>query len=418
MNSRTLLLGLVFLSQSFNFALTLQPMLLTETGVLLPMQAALTLALGSLLSGVLQPWIGNLLDRGRIKRSFTLVTVCYLVGVAGYWTKGAPAWELILSCLVLVMASLTLRTMVSMALIARCQGEERAEAASMRYLVSNAALAVSSSISLVAFVDYRRELLLVDLVTSLLMAAGMLKHLKANQNQGSIKERTSLRQSKVVLGSAMKRHGRLIIGLSIVTICFSANFSYIPLLFAKRGTIDSNVSALILMANSVLVMATAKVLRYYTRHWSARRIGKVGTALITVGLCFAPLTHSIPWLLVGVLIWTAGEVIFIPWEQLQLFNCFDNVTPGLASGAVSFLFSICQILAPILSSLLLALPEPVAALLLTALPIAGYQIYRSSFRLSLAVDVASPRPLLKEVEIDPAAPVTLQPESLYEKKVS
>lgn len=378
MNSRTLLLALVFLSQSFNFALTLQPMLLTESGALLPIQAGLTLAVGSLLSGLLQPYIGNLLDQGRIKRGFSLVAISYVLGVFGYWNKAAPAWQLIASCLLLVMAGLTLRTIISMALIANCQGEERAEAASMRYLVSNAALAVSSSISLFAFAEWRAQLLLIDLGTSLCLAGGMLWHLKRNMKCS--RPRASIRESKAVLMHAMRNHRSRIVGLSMVAVCFSANLTYLPLLFAKHGMANTDVSASILMANALIVMLAARPMRRLTRLWPAQRVGKIGTCLIAAGMCFGPLTSSMPWVIAGIVIWTLGEVIFIPWEQLQLFNCFDDASPGLASGAVSFLFSICQILAPVLSTALLALPDAAAAVILTSLPIAGYWIYRASVK--------------------------------------
>lgn len=379
MNSRTLLLSLVFLSSSFNFAQTLQPMLLTESGALLPIQAGLTLAMGSLFSGLMQPLIGNLLDQGRVKRGFFLVAICYALGIFGYWTAAAPGWQLVLSCLLLVMAGMTLRTIVSMALIASCQGEERAEASSMRYLVSNAALAVSSSIALICFKNWRQELLMIDLVTSLILAAGMLRHLKRKMAECS-NPRNSLSKSKDVLMQAMKKHGRRIAGLSMVTVCFSANLTYIPLLFAKRSLANTDISAMILMANAMIVILSAKPLRKLTRHWTAQRIGKIGTVLIASGMGFAPMTSSLPWVMVGIVIWTIGEVIFIPWEQLQLFNCFDNASAGLASGAVSFLFSICQILAPVLSTVLLAMPDPLAAIVLTLLPVVGYWIYRSSVK--------------------------------------
>ncbi len=379
MNSRSLLLGLVFLSQSFNFAQTLQPMLLTESGTLLPIQAGLTLALGSLFSGGMQPIIGNLLDHGRVKRCFFLVSISYAMGIWGYWSPHAPAWLLIASCLLLIMAGMTLRTVVSMALIASCKGEERAEASSLRYLVSNAALAISSGVALMAFKEWRRELLMVDLVTSVILAAGMLRHLQNNKDD-CLKSRSSIRESRDILMHGMKRYGRRITGLSMVTICFSANFTYLPLLFAKRGVANTNVSALILMANAIVVILSAKPLRRLTRRWQAQRIGKVGTILIASGMCFGPLTSSMTWVMIGICIWTIGEVIFIPWEQLQLFNCFDYASAGLAAGAVSFLFSICQILSPVLSTLLLALSDEFSALVLTLLPICGYWIYRSSIK--------------------------------------
>ncbi len=221
---------------------------------------------------------------------------------------------------------------------------------------------------------------MVDLVTSLILAAGMLRFLKVKMVEHQ-RPRASIRESHAVLGQALKKHGRRIIGLSMVTVCFSANITFVPLLFARRGQANTDISAMILLANAVLVILSAKPLRLLTRHWGAQRIGEVGTVFIAAGVCFAPLTSSWTWVLFGLVLWTIGEVIFLPWEQLQLFNCFDNASTGMASGAVSFLFSICQILAPVFSTLLLALPDRAAAALLVLTPILGYWIYRSSLKL-------------------------------------
>ncbi len=355
--------------------MTLQPMLLTESGKLSPVQAGLILAFGSLMAGCLQPYIGGLLDQGRVKRTFALIAIAYSLGVYGYWNVSSPASLLGLACLVLVMAGLTLRTIISMALIASCQGEERVEAASLRYLVSNAALAVSSGIALFTFKSHRHELLLVDLATSLILAFGMLRHIRKRQCQNQ-NGRISLQESKAHLYTAMKKYGRLIIGLSLVTVGFTANLSYIPLLFAKRGAADTDVQAMVLLGNATVVILFMNPVRRWTKSWPASRIGKVGTLMIASGLMFAPLTSHVGLLLLGVVIWTLGEVIFIPWEQLQLFKCFDDTSPGVASGAVSFLFSICQILAPVFSSLLLAVPEWISIVLMLLVTLGGYAIFR------------------------------------------
>ncbi len=375
LSSRFFLLILVFFSQSFNFAMTLQAMLLTESGALSPVQAGLILAFGSLVAGCLQPFLGGLLDQGRVKRTFVLIAVAYAIGVYGYWNPNSSAGLLALASLVLVMAGLTLRTIISMALIASCQGEERVEAASLRYLVSNAALAVSSGIALFTFKNYRHELLLIDLATSLILAFGMLRHIRKRQcqNQGA---KISMKESKDHLLAAMKRYGRLIIGLSLITVGFTANLTYIPLLFAKRGGADTDVQAMILLSNAIVVILFMNPVRKWTKSWPGSRIGKIGTLMIASGLIVAPLTNHVPTVLLGVVIWTLGEVIFIPWEQLQLFQCFDDTSPGVASGAVSFLFSVCQIISPVFASLLLAVPEWISILLMLAVTLGGYCIFR------------------------------------------
>jgi hypothetical protein len=61
---------------------------------------------------------------------------------------------------------------------------------------------------------------------------------------------------------------------------------------------------------------------------------------------------------------------------VKLYEFFGHAQPGLASGAITFVMTICQVLAPLLATILLMVSEPVASFLLLALPLGGFALYR------------------------------------------
>lgn len=172
-SQRNRLLALVFLSQSFNFAGSLLPSLLSESGRMSSVQAGFALALSSLLAGFWQPVTGIWLDRGQILRTFWIVFFAYSIGIAGFLIQDVGPALTLMSAIAVVLSSATSRTLVSAALVARFTGEERAKASALRYFVANAAMSVACLLALLLFKEYRAELLLADWVTTLLLAGGL-----------------------------------------------------------------------------------------------------------------------------------------------------------------------------------------------------------------------------------------------------
>lgn len=369
------LLSLVFLSQAFSFAVTLLPNLLAGTGLFSPVQAGLVLALASLMSGFWQPLMGRWLDEGRFLIAFGIIASAYAFGIFTFVLNNSSTLAIIAGALALVVAMTTLRTLTSLAIVGRFQGEERAHMAGIRYLVSNFALGVAAAIAFQWLNTHRTLLLSVDLLTTLILGSGLTWFLvreHRKQKESTISSAGSL----AVLREAFRLHGLPIAGICLITIGFMGQVTYLPLQLTKRGLPAVEWNALVLIVNTVTIVAGMRFLRRLTQKLSDGQRGAWGAGLIAIGLALVPLV-STPELLVGVtLIWTIGEMIFIPWEQVKLYEFFGHAQPGLASGAITFVMTLCQVLAPLFSTILLMVPETVASLLLLALPLGGFALYR------------------------------------------
>jgi predicted MFS family arabinose efflux permease len=369
------LLSLVFLSQAFSFAVTLLPNLLAGTGLFSPVQASLVLALASLMSGFWQPLMGRWLDEGRFRIAFTVIVSAYAFGIFAFMTKQTSTIAIIGGALALVVAITTLRTLSSLAIVGRFQGEERAHMAGIRYLVSNFALGVAATIAFQWLHTHRTLLLSVDLVTTIILGSGLTWFLMRERRKQS-ETAVSSAGSLAVLREAFQSHGLPIAGICLITIGFMAQITYLPLQLTKRGLPAVEWNALVLIVNTVTIVAGMHLLRRLIKNRSDGQRGALGAGLIALGLALVPLVSSPGALIAVTLIWTIGEMIFIPWEQVKLYECFGHAQPGLASGAITFVMTLCQVLAPLFSTILLMVPELVASFLLLALPLGGFALYR------------------------------------------
>lgn len=344
-------------------------------------QASLVLALASLMSGIWQPLMGTWLDRGQILRVFWVILIGYSLGIATFLAQNLEASLLLGGSLMLVVAHISLRTVIALALVARYRGEERARASTLRYLVSNAALSVSALTAMLIFERWRWQLLVADLLTSLILAAGITRSLL---KQSALEKRSiPIRESALLLKEAFLKNGRRIVGLNLITVAFSSHMTYLPLVFAQRGEDSIKANGAALFLNTVVIIVCLNLFQKYIRAWSDQRIGRVSSILIGLGMSVTPLVGNNGMLYAGIVCWTIGELIYLPWEQVQLFNCFPDDRAGLASGAVTFLMSIVHVLAPLLSTVLLSCPNYVASGLLFVLPFVGYALYRTSMHQSV-----------------------------------
>lgn len=157
--------------------------------------------------------------------------------------------------------------------------------------------------------------------------------------------------------------------------------SYVQLYFAKVGENAVQVNGITVLINTVLIVCSLRFLTKAIKGWSDRRINFVGSFLIGLGTCVTPLVGNSWFLYVGIVLMTLGEMIYLPWSQTQLFNCFPDEQPGLASGAVSLLTSFVFVLAPVWSSFLLTLPDLAASALILALPLFGFALNRQDKKI-------------------------------------
>ncbi len=368
------LLLLVFISGAFSFAITLMPALLAATGQLSPIMASLVLALASLLSGFWQPIVGRWLDQGRVLLTFLIVASAYSFGIMIFVPENTEGILLILGALALCLAVTTLRTVMSLAIIGRLQGKDREEMAGKRYLVANCSLAVASVLAFTFLKTHRAALLWLDLATTLILLSGAVYYLKRQrlQSPGSTTSSQSIRR---LLKSSLQTNASKLLGLCLITIGFLSHITYLPLLLTSKGLPAAEMNAKILLLNTTLVVLGMPLIRRLSRKWSLGEKGFVGTLLLAFGLAPIPLLSSLPALLLVTVVWTIGEMLFIPWEQVKFYECFPDSEPGLASGAITFLMSLCQVVSPLLGTILLISPLPLAAFLQWAVPLFGLALF-------------------------------------------
>ncbi|WP_218110160.1 MFS transporter [Oligoflexus tunisiensis] len=365
----------MFLSQAFSFAVTLLPNLLAGTGLFSPVQASLVLALASLMSGFWQPLVGRWLDEGRFRTAFAIIASAYALGIVAFLIEASSIALIILGALSLVVAMTTLRTLSTLAIVGRFQGEERAHMAGVRYLVSNFALGVAAAIAFQWLATHRTLLLSIDLMTTLVLGSGLTWFLLSERRKQSAPVVSSA-GSLVVLRTAFQAHGVPMAGICLITIGFMGHITYLPLQLTQRGLPAVEWNALTLLVNTMTIVLGMHFLRRLTRDWSDGRRGATGAILIALGLALVPLVSSPGALIAVTIVWTLGEMIFIPWEQVKFYEFFGDAQPGLASGAITFVMTLCQILAPLFATILLMVPEFVASLLLLLMPLGGWALYR------------------------------------------
>jgi hypothetical protein len=275
----------------------------------------------------------------------------------------------------LVVAMTTMRTLSTLAIVGRFQGEERAHMAGVRYLVSNFALGVAAAIAFQWLTTHRTLLLSIDLTAALILGSGLTWFLlRERQKQGTAV--VSSADSLAVLRTAFQTHGIPMAGICLITVGFMGHVTYLPLQLTKRGLPAVEWNALALLVNTVTIVVGMRFLRRFTRSWSDGRRGTIAAWLIAFGLSLVPLVSSPGVLIAVTLIWTVGEMIFIPWEQVKFYEFFGEAQPGLASGAITFVMTLCQILAPLFTTILLMVPDVVASLLLLLVPLGGWMLYR------------------------------------------
>ncbi|MDQ3231228.1 MAG: hypothetical protein M3Q07_05355, partial [Pseudobdellovibrionaceae bacterium] len=297
------------------------------------------------------------------------------LGIAAFLNGAASPSIIILGALALVVAMTTLRTLQSLAIVGRFQGEERAHMAGVRYLVSNFALGVAATIAFQWLTTHRTLLLSIDLVTTLILGTGLTWFLLRERRKQSTSVISSAGSLSVLRG-AFQKHGIPIAGICLITIGFMGQVTYLPLQLTKRGLPAVEWNALALVVNTATIVLGMRFLRRLLTNWSDQQRGAAGAGLIALGLALVPLVSSPGALVAVTLVWTVGEMIFIPWEQVKLYEFFGDAQPGLASGAITFVMTICQVLAPLFATILLMVPEWIASGLLLVLPLGGFALYR------------------------------------------
>jgi MFS family permease len=130
--------------------------------------------------------------------------------------------------------------------------------------------------------------------------------------------------------------------------------SVLPL-HIRDASLDPRVYGWALGANAALIVAFELPLTHLIEARSSRLVLPAGILLVTTGVAVTAFTRTAPWLLVTVLIWTTGEMLFTPTAESIPGGFAVPGMRGRYQGAYGFAFSIGAMVGPTLGGVLYGL---------------------------------------------------------------
>ncbi len=144
-----------------------------------------------------------------------------------------------------------------------------------------------------------------------------------------------------------------LIALLPVLITFFQHISTMPLYMVRDLKLSESAFGLSFTFNTILVILFEVPLNFYTSHWSFRRALSIGCFLI--GLGFGSMALARDWwsVLATVIIWTFGEMIFLPGCSAYVAEIAPPNRQGQYMGFYTMAFSIAFTVGPWLGTFLM-----------------------------------------------------------------
>jgi MFS family permease len=109
---------------------------------------------------------------------------------------------------------------------------------------------------------------------------------------------------------------------------------------------------LLISLNGAIVAVFELALTGLTQRFKPQPVIAIGYALFALGYALTGLAHSIPLLIVAVMVWTSGEMIFAPVTGAYVTNLAPEQYRGRYQGMWTLMWSIGMLLGPFLGTLL------------------------------------------------------------------
>jgi predicted MFS family arabinose efflux permease len=139
----------------------------------------------------------------------------------------------------------------------------------------------------------------------------------------------------------------LVLGVGLV---FSQFFSTYPLYLRQHyGLSESGIGRLIAV-NTLLIVAIEMLVMHALRQASPARVVAVGTLLLGLGFGMTPLGTTPAFAVLGVVVWTMGEILMMPMLFTLATLRSDPAAMGAHLGLVSLAFATATAFGPALST--------------------------------------------------------------------
>jgi predicted MFS family arabinose efflux permease len=245
----------------------------------------------------------------------------------------------------LAVFSETLQPANATAMSQVCPPEVRARGFALNRLATNLGVTIGPVVGgFLALIDYV-YLFWVDGLTYLI--AGVLFWILFKTSRPPLKESAAAAGSSSPRSPWRDVYFLKIIGLVfLMGLVFVQIFTTFPLYFKKFYGFPENRIGLLLAVNTIMIVLFEMILLNALRRRPSIQLVAVGSLLLGGGLALMPLGRGFLFAAFTVMVWTAGEMLFMPAVTTVIANHSDDAGRGNYMGVFSLAFALSLTLGP------------------------------------------------------------------------
>ena len=392
MSDRTIhrLLVLDFVALCFSFSSPLMMALMLENWQLNPLQSGLIFAFASFGASLIQPFLGMFCDTTSPLKATHFSILLYTLGVSTFFGIG-EAYPILglFGCLCLVVGYSSFVTVFQRYLITDVSKEEMEKVQFKMYLVHNLGIAAGAGIGYFYIYDFYNELLVADIVTTLVACYGAwLLARNATLAEASPKKSQSITIRTVYSSftSYTRQEGQLVAIILLGFMVLFYHLTALPQVLALQIEAVSKISALVLIINCIIAVIVSLILREHITRY--KRLSLISSwILMVIGFGMVPYITTEWGVVFSTILWTWGEAVGSPILISIFYDSFAQDERGFAAGIRMLLAGMGKALAALLSVLLVELPNGGQSLLLVApmllIGVLGWSYSRKSESVTL-----------------------------------
>lgn len=328
--------------------------------------AATVLSISMLITSIVLPISGKLIDRGfgRSILSFgILALILGLLGIGGH--ADAASYPLLQSpwISVIFISFFIFGTSIIYSAAKRiCEGlsakEKLSQSISWVYLIENSGIGLAMVISYFFIARYKQELLLLDALTTVALGIVVLRLTMKEQKveikgAGSSVAQSSdwatvlraLRMNQFQFLAYLFAYCLIFLHLSVVQVFF----------FSQFEEAHQSISLMFGVNTAVVVLWTVLVGRRMNfakiQESCIFAIFTGALILVSFGYVVVVASQAIPFILLGHIVWSVGEAILLPLISFQIISRFQEFGCGVSVGIRDGLIRLSLVLAPMFAIL-------------------------------------------------------------------
>lgn len=269
-------------------------------------------------------------------------------------------WGVVALTFLWAMCNDSARPATMAALTGSASPEQRKVAIAVNRLAVNLGMSVGPAIGgFLALVSFKL-LFVVDGLTSLAAASVLTILLWKTGRRQLIESRARAekpageprRVSRIVAFRDPAMRPFLVAAL-LLNVVFSQHEGALPVYLVRDLHHKESLYGSLFIVNTLMIVAMEIPLNVAMARWPSRLANALGTMLIAIGFGGLTFAHSVPAIVVTVVLWTFGEMIFFPASMAYVADLAPQGRTGAYMGAVSAAFSFALIIGPWLGTTIL-----------------------------------------------------------------